>query len=68
MFETSGNRWVETLETIVGISLFVRLAPAIVRPYKINIACRQCGLQGHDTDGAHCKACGHLLNIPDFDD
>ncbi|MFT4184376.1 MAG: ion channel [Rhizobium sp.] len=53
---------------IVGISLFVRLAQAIVRPYKINFACPQCGLQRHDTDAVHCKACGHLLNIPDFDD
>ena len=53
---------------IVGISLFVRLAQAVVRPHKVNFACPQCGLQRHDTDAVHCKACGHLLNIPDFDD
>lgn len=50
---------------IVGISLFVRLAQAVVRPYKVTFACPQCGLRRHDADAVHCKACGHLLNIPD---
>ncbi len=53
---------------IVGISLFVRLAQAVVRPYKVSFPCPQCGLQRHDTDAVHCKACGHLLNIPDEGD
>lgn len=53
------------LTMIIGISLFVRLAQAVVRPYKVTFACPQCGLQRHDTDAVHCKACGHLLNIPD---
>lgn len=53
---------------IIGISLFVRLAQAVVRPYKVRFPCPQCGLQRHDTDAVHCKACGHLLNIPDEDD
>ena len=53
---------------IVGISLFVRLAQAIVRPYKVHFSCPQCGLQRHDADAVHCKACGHLLNIPDEGD
>jgi len=50
---------------IVGISLFVRLAQAIVRPYKVTFPCPRCGLQRHDTDAVHCKACGEVLNIPD---
>lgn len=50
---------------IVGISLFVRLAQALVRPFKVTYPCPQCGLSRHDTDAVHCKACGHLLNIPD---
>lgn len=50
---------------IVGISLFVRLAQAIFRPNKVRFPCPQCGLQRHDPDAVHCKACGHLLNIPD---
>ncbi len=50
---------------IIGISLFVRLAQAVARPYKVTYACHQCGLQRHDADAVHCKACGNLLNIPD---
>lgn len=50
---------------IVGISLFVRLAQALVRPLKVTFSCPRCGLSRHDTDAVHCKACGHLLNIPD---
>jgi voltage-gated potassium channel len=49
----------------IGISLFVRLAQAIFRPLKIYFPCPQCGLQRHEPDAVHCKACGHLLNIPD---
>ncbi|MFD1986672.1 potassium channel family protein [Mesorhizobium newzealandense] len=50
---------------IVGISLFVRLAQALFRPSKVFFPCPQCGLQRHEPDAVHCKACGHLLNIPD---
>lgn len=50
---------------IVGISLFVRLAQAIFRPAKVFFPCPQCGLNRHDPDAVHCKACGHVLNIPD---
>lgn len=53
---------------IVGISLFVRLAQAIVRPYKVTFSCPQCGLSRHEADAVHCKACGHILNIPDDGD
>jgi voltage-gated potassium channel len=56
---------VAILVMIVGISLFVRLAQAIFRPHKVLFPCPQCGLQRHDPDAVHCKACGHLLNIPD---
>lgn len=50
---------------IIGVSLFVRLAQAIVRPRKVNFPCPQCGLSRHEADAVHCKACGHVLNIPD---
>jgi voltage-gated potassium channel len=50
---------------IIGISLFVRLAQAVVRPNKVTYPCHHCGLQRHDTDAVHCKACGEILNIPD---
>jgi len=50
---------------IIGISLFVRLAQQVFRPFKIRFPCPQCGLQRHEPDAVHCKACGHILNIPD---
>lgn len=50
---------------IIGISLFVRLAQLIFRPAKVSFPCPQCGLTRHEPDAVHCKACGHLLNIPD---
>ncbi|MBJ3784249.1 ion channel [Devosia sediminis] len=50
---------------IIGISLFVRLAQLVFRPIKVHFPCPQCGLTRHDHDAVHCKACGHLLNIPD---
>lgn len=53
---------------IVGISLFFRLAQVIVRPNKVNFPCPKCGLQRHEVDAVHCKACGQLLNIPDEGD
>jgi voltage-gated potassium channel len=53
---------------IVGISLFVRLAQSIFRPAKVSYPCPQCGLSKHEPDAVHCKACGHVLNIPDTGD
>jgi Ion channel. len=53
---------------IVGISLFVRLAQAVVRPNKVRFPCPRCGLQRHDQDAVHCKACGEILRIPDEGD
>lgn len=50
---------------IVGISLFVRLAQALFRPYKVSFVCPQCALGRHEPDAVHCKSCGHLLKIPD---
>lgn len=53
---------------IVGISLFVRLAQALFRPYKVTFRCPKCALMRHEPDAVHCKACGHLLAIPDSGD
>ncbi|MBO0903574.1 potassium channel family protein [Jiella sonneratiae] len=52
---------------IIGISLFVQLAQAIFKPSKVHHPCPQCGLQRHDPDAVHCKACGQILNIPNDD-
>lgn len=56
---------VAILTMLIGISLFVRLAQALFRPRKVHFPCPECGLQRHDLDAVHCKACGHILNIPD---
>lgn len=61
----TGGKLASIVIMIVGISLFVRLAQAIFRPTKVHFPCPQCGLQKHDPDAVHCKACGHILNIPD---
>ena len=50
---------------IIGITLFIRLAQALFRPFKVFYPCPKCALQRHDPDAVHCKACGHLLAIPD---
>jgi voltage-gated potassium channel len=50
---------------IIGVSLFVRLAQLVFRPFKVKYPCPECGLQRHEHDAVHCKACGHLLKIPD---
>ena len=59
------GKLVSIVVMIVGISLFVRLAQAIFRPAKVMFPCPQCGLQRHEPDAVHCKACGHVINIPD---
>lgn len=59
------GRIVSIVTMIVGITLFVRLAQAVVRPNKVVFLCPQCGLRRHEPDAVHCKACGHILNIPD---
>lgn len=62
------GKLVSVVVMIIGISLFVRLAQLIFRPSKVAFPCPQCGLQKHEPDAVHCKACGHLLNIPDEGD
>ena len=59
------GRLTSVLVMIIGISLFVRLAQAVFRPHKVHFSCPECGLNRHDPDAVHCKACGHILNIPD---
>ena len=49
---------------LLGVSLFIRLIQALVRPHKVFHPCPVCGLQRHDPDAVHCKACGQTLNIP----
>lgn len=53
---------------VAGISLFVQLAQSIFRPRKVTYQCPECALMRHDPDAVHCKACGHILMIPDEGD
>lgn len=61
---TSG-RLVAVVIMIFGVTLFLRLVQVLLRPRKIRFTCPSCGLQRHEADAVHCKACGELLNIPD---
>lgn len=59
--------WGKLLTIVImvsGITLFVRLAQTLIRPFKVRFTCPTCGLMRHDPDAVHCKACGVLLNIP----
>lgn len=47
---------------VLGISLFLRLVQAIIRPHKQKISCTRCGLIRHEQDAVHCKHCGELLH------
>jgi voltage-gated potassium channel len=50
---------------IFGVTLFLRLLRSLLQPHKVRFACPVCGLQKHEADAVHCKACGTVLNIPD---
>jgi voltage-gated potassium channel len=64
LIDSTGGQLLSVAMMIVGFSLFLRLAQAIFRPGKVSFRCPSCGLQRHDPDAVHCKACGQLLNIP----
>ncbi|MFO1130749.1 MAG: ion channel [Hyphomicrobiales bacterium] len=59
------GRMIAVVIMIFGVSLFLRLVQVMLRPDKVYFKCPDCGLTRHDRDAVHCKACGHLLNIPD---
>jgi len=59
------GRMITVVIMIFGVTLFFNLAKALIAPSKVRFACPTCGLQRHDIDAVHCKACGNVLNIPD---
>jgi len=61
---TSG-RLISVVVMIFGVTLFLRLAQVLFRPSRVRFPCPACGLQLHEPDAVHCKACGTILNIPD---
>jgi voltage-gated potassium channel len=62
------GRLLATLVMIFGISLFLNLVGALFRPRKVDHRCPRCALLEHDIDAVYCKACGHMLQIPNPDD
>ena len=65
---TLPGNWGRVLSIVVmltGITLFLRLAQTLFKPHKVKFPCPTCGLQKHDPDAVHCKACGVILCIPD---
>lgn len=65
VLEGTFGRMLSVIIMIFGVSLFLRLVQVMLRPDKVDFRCPDCGLQTHDRDAVHCKACGKLLNIPD---
>jgi voltage-gated potassium channel len=61
----STGRMISVIIMIFGVTLFLRLVRSLLRPNKVRFPCPSCGLQRHDPDAVHCKACGVVLNIPD---
>jgi len=60
----TGGRLLTVAIMIVGVTLFLGLLRAVLRPHKVRFACPRCGLMRHEPDAVHCKACGQVLNIP----
>ena len=65
VLEGTPGRLISVVIMIFGVSLFLRLVQVMLRPSKVQHRCPDCGLNRHDHDAVHCKACGRLLNIED---
>ena len=61
----SFGRLLSVIIMIIGVTLFLRSLRSLLQPHKVRFPCPVCGLQRHDADAVHCKACGKVLNIPD---
>jgi voltage-gated potassium channel len=59
------GRLISVVIMIFGVTLFLRLLRSLLQPHKVRFSCPACGLQRHEADAVHCKACGRVLNIPD---
>ncbi|MDR5655747.1 ion transporter [Halodesulfurarchaeum sp. HSR-GB] len=62
---TVAGRWVTVGAVLTAIILVPRQAGAIIRTWthkgEVEVTCPNCGLQYHDQDASHCKACGHVI-------
>jgi voltage-gated potassium channel len=59
------GRMISVVVMVCGVTLFLNLARTLFQPRKVRFPCPTCGLQRHDPDAVHCKACGVVLAIPD---
>ena len=64
----ASGRILSIVTMLAGVTLFFRLGQAVIRPRKVRFPCPTCGLQRHEPDAVHCKACGTLLCIPNDQD
>jgi voltage-gated potassium channel len=62
---TRAGRWVTIAAILAGVILIPWQASKIVREWayrdRRNVTCPDCGLEYHDADASHCKACGHVV-------
>jgi voltage-gated potassium channel len=62
---TRAGRWVTVAGILSGIVLVPWQAGKIVREWtrrdQVAVTCPDCGLEYHDRDASHCKACGHVI-------
>ena len=65
VLDGSTGKLIAVMIMIFGVTLFLRLARALLWVHKVRFPCPKCGLQRHEVDSVHCKACGELLKIPD---
>ena len=60
----TAGRLISVVIMVCGVTLFLSLARTLFQPRKVFFQCPSCGLQRHDYDAVHCKACGVVLNLP----
>lgn len=57
----NGGKLLSVAIMVTGVTLFLRLAQAVVAPGRNHVACGSCALDRHEGDAAHCRRCGERL-------
>ena len=62
---TPAGRWITVGSILAAIVLIPRQASKILKEWtsrdKVNVTCPECGLEYHEPDASHCKACGNVI-------
>ena len=62
---TAAGKWITVASILAAIIVIPRQASKILKEWtsreKVNVTCPECGLEYHDPDASHCKACGHVI-------